>query len=604
MLRRDNNRLFNKQKDNLARITLNRPEVKSPSVSDNHETKAARPLPRPVIWLGFGLLLGLALGLRVYGINFGLPQLYYWDEPTVVQRAIRFGSGDLNPHFFYYPALYIYVTFLVSGVYFVFNFITGQFKTIQDFGAQYFIDPSGVYFSARLMTALVGTTCVVLTYWVGKRYFGALVGYLGALFLAVAVVQASFSHIALTDVPQSLFIIIAYLFLYRVMQQGRWQDYLLCGLVIGLGAATKYLAILLISTLFLAHYYNGNPGFNFTRKWPRSLGQWFSPKLLAAGGALFLGFFVGTPFNILNFGAFVKDFQAQAELSGASFYGLLTALTNSLPGSLGWPLFLLSLGGVITLIRERKRLNWLFLSFPLVYLLFVGRSSIWFSRYIIPLEPFLTLAAAYFLVTMYWRIRAWVKNEKLVYAGFVVVILGLIAAPLYTNMRWDMVMAHETDSRTEALAWVEQTIPAGTVVAIQSLYGRTYYNVPLMTDKKLVEIDGYIPRSHSFDPVRERVATALNKRPVYQEVAFVYNFETLKAAGVKYIFISDQNWPDILAGIAAKDDPGWQFKADLETKAELVKQVAPKSNLDKEVPSGGLVLLPQLPPELKIYRIK
>ena len=73
-----------------------------------------------------GILL-LAFFVRVWGNKFGLPQLYYWDEPTVVNRAIRFGSGDLNPHFFYYPALYMYVLFIVSGGYFVFGKLTGRF---------------------------------------------------------------------------------------------------------------------------------------------------------------------------------------------------------------------------------------------------------------------------------------------------------------------------------------------------------------------------------------------------------------------------------------------------------------------------------------------
>ncbi|NJM06656.1 hypothetical protein HC891_11430 [Candidatus Gracilibacteria bacterium] len=265
-----------------------------------------------------GSILLVAFFLRVYGVNFGLPHLYYWDEPTVVQRAIRFGSGDLNPQFFYYPALYMYVTFVVSGLYFVFGMLTGHFDGVTAFASEFFIDPSGIYLWARVTTALVGTVCVGLTFWVGRRFFGALAGYLGALFLAVSVVHATHSHIAITDVPQSLFIIAAYLPLFSIVERGRWLDYLLCGVLIGLGMATKYLAVLLVPSVIVAHYLH--------QKWqPKTAVQWlthlFNPQLLAAGAAVLLGFFIGSPYNLLEFNAFLADFRQQSILSSGGGEG-------------------------------------------------------------------------------------------------------------------------------------------------------------------------------------------------------------------------------------------------------------------------------------------
>ena len=51
----------------------------------------------------------IALGLRLWGINFGLPALYRPDEDVAVGRAMGILHGILNPHFADWPHLYFYV---------------------------------------------------------------------------------------------------------------------------------------------------------------------------------------------------------------------------------------------------------------------------------------------------------------------------------------------------------------------------------------------------------------------------------------------------------------------------------------------------------------
>ncbi|MGB3058399.1 MAG: hypothetical protein WBE17_01555, partial [Anaerolineae bacterium] len=46
-------------------------------------------------------ILLIAVALRLWGINFGLPYLYHPDEPgyvAIAQNMVK--TGDLNPHFF------------------------------------------------------------------------------------------------------------------------------------------------------------------------------------------------------------------------------------------------------------------------------------------------------------------------------------------------------------------------------------------------------------------------------------------------------------------------------------------------------------------------
>src|SRR5262245_4168766 len=51
----------------------------------------------------------VGLGLRLWGVWYGLPYLYQTDEPFLVLSAWHmYQTGDMNPHFWDYPGLQIY----------------------------------------------------------------------------------------------------------------------------------------------------------------------------------------------------------------------------------------------------------------------------------------------------------------------------------------------------------------------------------------------------------------------------------------------------------------------------------------------------------------
>ena len=68
---------------------------------------------RKIDWLYIGLILLIALALRVAGTSFGLPGTFHPDEPHHINTAVYFGSGDLNPHVFKYPTLWMYFLFIL-----------------------------------------------------------------------------------------------------------------------------------------------------------------------------------------------------------------------------------------------------------------------------------------------------------------------------------------------------------------------------------------------------------------------------------------------------------------------------------------------------------
>ncbi|MBF0254446.1 MAG: hypothetical protein HQL11_04910 [Candidatus Omnitrophica bacterium] len=80
-------------------------------------------------WAGVGII-GVGLVLRLAGLRFGL---FHADEPIVVNHALAYGTGDLNPHFFCIPPL---VSYLLAGIYglaFLWGTLWGASGGVADF---------------------------------------------------------------------------------------------------------------------------------------------------------------------------------------------------------------------------------------------------------------------------------------------------------------------------------------------------------------------------------------------------------------------------------------------------------------------------------------
>ncbi|NJM06657.1 hypothetical protein HC891_11435 [Candidatus Gracilibacteria bacterium] len=266
-------------------------------------------------------------------------------------------------------------------------------------------------------------------------------------------------------------------------------------------------------------------------------------------------------------------------------------------------MYLAVLAGLVLIARQQRRTSWVFLVFPIVYLLFIGRYPLVFSRYAVPVEPFLALAAGVAVAALY-RVLQGRSSQALANTALALTVLALVATPTYLTMRWNVMMAHETDSRTLALNWFEQNVAADSTVAVQPLFGRTFYNAPIMTDARLAQINENIPEGGRFNAVRQQVNAALSERPVYREVKFDYDLAALRAAGVEYVLVSDQNWPTVVFNRAPADDLRVQFKRDLETQATLVQTFAPATDLSGFNPAWDVELFPMLPPVVTIYQIQ
>src|SRR5215467_266005 len=153
------------------------------------------------------IILTMAATVRLLGITSGLPYVFYTDEALIVNHAMAFGTGDLNPHDFIYPSLYMYVLFIIYGMVYLSGRLLALFGSTDDFIRFFFTDATMFYLTGRLIAACSGVASVWMVYRLGRRAYGSQVGLIAAVILCFSVLHVSQSHYIKTHVPAGLLVI-------------------------------------------------------------------------------------------------------------------------------------------------------------------------------------------------------------------------------------------------------------------------------------------------------------------------------------------------------------------------------------------------------------
>lgn len=554
------------------------------------------------VWLvGAAVVTALALGLRLAGLIYGLPEHFHWDEPTIMNRVIRMGGGDLNPHFFYYPTLLMYLLLVLQGMLYAVGHVLHVYPSADSFAVSYLTSSTASYLVGRTLVAALGGASVFLTYLVGRRFLSAPAGLVGALLLAVSPVHIGSSHFVTNDVPMAFFALLAYVFLWNVYTRGRPFDYVVSGVVIGLGVSTKYLPVVLLISLALAHAFRQRNETGGWRAAPRGL-RW-----LAVGGvAAFAAFAATSPYVLLDWRSAIHDYQIQSSLSsaaGCSSCGLnfVTYLTQTLGWSVGWPAYVLALVGLASLAwtpGEARRRGILLASFPVMLFLMVGSERQPWARWLVPIAPFACLAAGAVLYAAVRRVASMPASSRaiggslgprVVLVAVAVLSLAAAAPPAIASARFDRSLM-TTDPRTQAAYWFAARVPNGTTVAVQPMLDRYFFTVQLHTDVQLQELESYLPASR--EGARQLLDARYRERPVYRQAPFVYDLRQLRAEGVRYVVISSAHYHNV---DPLRED---RLYADLAVQAHLAARFRPPVG----VPDADLY--PVSMPTITVYELR
>ena len=345
---------------------------------------------------GLVAVLSLAVILRVLGMRFGLPHtLARPDEDATVAIALKFFTRSFNPGFFDWPSLFMYVTTVAFVGYFQFGRLLGWFPYESRFLAAATRNQAPLRVITRSLSAAAGVLTVATVYAIGRRLFDRTIALVGAFFLAVAALHVRDSHFGVTDVAATFLVTWSFLHTVAFAQTRRPRDWIASALLAGAAASTKYNAGLVVLPGLYAIVLGAAQAHE---AWSLRVRRFVAYIALAI-----VAFFAGTPYALIDRPAFLAALESiTAHLRGGHAAmagpGWVVHAASSLRYGVGLPILIAgALGFLVYAVRDR-RLGILFLIFPAAYYAFIGAGETAFARYIIPVVPFLCLAAAYPIV--------------------------------------------------------------------------------------------------------------------------------------------------------------------------------------------------------------
>lgn len=335
--------------------------------------------------------------------GLGLPYLHRWGEPNIAGLSLNMvKTGELNPHWFNYGSLTIYLHCLVDVFHYLWLSIQpaesmhhveslDEIRTQFDSGWRWTISHPSFYYWNRVVTGLMGTGVVCITFVIGRAIAGRWTGLFAACLLAASVYHIEVSTTIRVDVPGSFWTVLVVALSLAYWRREKSKYVVAAFVLTGLAAATKYNLVLVGLVPLLALCMSRAKGESAYR-----------PRLWAAAFLLPpLAFAIAMPYALLDFSTFIEHVRFEMEHYSIRGQGtrtveaglphLMTQL-GYLVDSVGWLPPILALLGLPRLAASRQ--GWLVLLFPLVFVAFMTRTVVAHEHNFIAVYPFLMISAA------------------------------------------------------------------------------------------------------------------------------------------------------------------------------------------------------------------
>jgi len=449
----------------------------------------------------------VAAGLRLWGINFGLPALYRPDEDVTVGRAMGILHGVLNPHFADWPHLYFYVAAAWLAPLRLVGLVS---------------DPASGYLGVRVLDALLGSLTVLLVFEFGRRAYGWLAGFFGAAALAVAFLHVRDSHFGTLDIPLSLACVAALYIAYRTLQSRGLWPLLINGITLGVATSLKYNGALVFAGIAAGQTLRARAEL---LRWPRLLARL---ALISVLGIVTLA--LTSPFLVLDPGmtqhgiGYIFAHLGRATAPAIGWVQLSVALWFGIDPVL----VLLAVIGVAYAAWRRQPADWIILTFLLVYFLLIGAGRSVFLRYADPMIPLLLLLGGRALA-VFVQLTALGRTRRLA-LGVAFVLIAV--APLVHDVRYDLLI-QQTDTRTLAFDWLAQHVPAGGRAAVPYMAGPAHDQA--MIDSGEHSHGATDPYIASF--LDSRLETQYTIRELTRDDLQLTSLDSFRNEGISYVVV-------------------------------------------------------------------
>jgi len=411
----------------------------------------------------FVILLGFIL--RYFYTKIGLPYLYHWDEPQTASTALKImKTGDFNPHFFNYGSMMIYSNFVVDILHYLSlmghpstaeSYLTNmnEIKINADTGWHWTISHPSFYHWNRVLTALLGTATVFVTYLIGKHIFNKWIGLISAIFLAILPFHISQSAWITTDVPVAFFVLTVVLFSIFFIKYKKLSYFILSLVFVGISIATKYnsaLTMLLPLIALLIVYFQSKESVKTY--------MWFLILLIPV-----TVFFMIMPYAIIDLTTFLK--HVGSEVNHYKIRGHSGATSVAGWEHFGFQIqqFFIHLGlinsiiigiGIIGIFLRPLLLFVLIL--PIMYILYMTGMKVNFHRNFVQVYPFLAIMFSSGIYIVYYILeliqkRIYPKKKWFASILTLLITISILLPQAYTSLNLAKIKYKSKDTRTKVI---------------------------------------------------------------------------------------------------------------------------------------------------------
>ncbi|PIV00995.1 hypothetical protein COS54_01885 [Candidatus Shapirobacteria bacterium CG03_land_8_20_14_0_80_39_12] len=476
------------------------------------------------------LILFLAAGLRLYGLNWDQNQHLHPDERflTMVETAIKIPNSFkdyLNPQVSPMSPYNKGYRFFVYGT-FPLNLtkIMGEIINYRDY--------SNIHFVGRVLSALFDLGVVFLIYKIAAKIFNDKVGLVSAFLYSIMVLPIQLSHFFAVDTFLNFFLVISFYLLLKILN----TKYLILntsrlGLSFGLAIACKISALYFAPIIGLGFLFMFVKSFKEKKVLLFILASFFFILTsllvfrLAQPQAFTTGNFLSLKINP-QFIANLTELKSYNDPNSWSPPGIqwkktlpiIFPLKNLILWGLGLPLGIIAAAAVpyaiISLIRliTKKKIFPLSLSSFGLFLIWLWVLGLFFyqglqftktMRYFLPIYPFLAILSAKFLSEIFSLINR--KYPKL----FLIFDICILILLLIYSLSFMSIYTRPI-TRASASEWIYKNIPAASVL------GNEHWDDPLplsLPKQNSSMFRGEILELYNFDSPQkwEKINQQLNK---------------------------------------------------------------------------------------------
>jgi len=409
--------------------------------------------------------------IRLLGIDYGLPYLSLPDEARIILDTLSMGHRhSLLPERPDYALVYRYFLLFIYAIYYAIGKILHYFSGSLDFALKFFVDPTNIYLISRTLSVICGVAIAIPAYLIGtKTLHNRKIGIFSFIFVIFEFQLVQHSQWALYPIFLCFFNLIAFYFMFQLLNCPSKRNYALSGIFCGTAISVQNHGIFLLPALVLAYFLIY---LNRKREFKKEiLMRW----TLISAGLVILFSLLG---NFYWFFIFQKTWVKTSELLGVTQVGFSSQapFTYNIFSLFWWFInelvrqdLLLGVAMVCSIfysLFKRKAYDWLYLVFIFSYLYFVSNWGFRYLHDILSILPIMCVFSARMLVETIGE----KKRARYAYLLLILMVIPLLSRELIVDNK----KTHK-DTRIIAKEWIEANIPSGAKIGVDW----SVFSVPL-----------------------------------------------------------------------------------------------------------------------------